>query len=180
MEPRGYILWVGRLEPETRVEELITAFDDLGESGLKLVIVGDAPFADAYKARLRDISGPGVIFAGYAFGKDYRQLSSHAFAYVQTSPTSGTSPALLDQMGFGNAVIGRGTPTIREVIADAGLTFDPVDAVADIARVLRRLIDEPALVANLREAGTERIRSAYSWEAVTDAYEDLFQRHTQE
>lgn len=178
LESRRYVLWVGRLEPETRVEELIAGFCDLAEPGLKLVIVGDAPFADAYKSRLRDIAGPDVIFAGYAFGQDYVQLSSHAFAYVQTSPTSGTSPALLDQMGFGNAVIGRGTPTICEVIADAGLTFDPDDAIADMARVLRRLIDSPALVGQLRAAGPERIRSAYSWEAVTDAYEDLFRRHT--
>lgn len=180
LEPRRYVLWVGRLEPETRVEELIAAFGHLGETGLKLVIVGDAPFADAYKAQLREAAGPDVVFAGYAFEQDYRQLSSHAFAYVQTSPTSGTSPALLDQMGFGNAVIGRGTPTIREVIADAGLTFDPDDAIADMMLVLRRLIDDPGLLERLREAGPERIRSAYSWEAVTDAYEALFRRHTHE
>lgn len=174
LDARGYVLWVGRLEPETRVEELITAYQRLRDPAMKLVIVGDAPFADAYRARLREMSGPDVIFAGYAFGDDYAQLSSHAFAYVQTSPTSGTSPALLDQMGFGNAVIGRGTPTIREVIDDAGVVFDPDDAVPSLTEAMRRLIDDPASVDALRAASVERVRRAYSWDAVTDSYENLF------
>jgi glycosyltransferase involved in cell wall biosynthesis len=176
LEARRYILWVGRLERETRVEELIEAYQGLDDTALKLVIVGDAPFADAYRARLREMSGPDVIFAGYAFGDDYAQLSSHAFAYVQTSPTSGTSPALLDQMGFGNAVIGRGTATIREVIDEAGLVFDPDDAVSSLAETMRRLLDDPALVGRLRAASVERVRTAYSWDSVTDAYESLFYR----
>ncbi len=109
LEPGRYVLWVGRLEPETRVEELIEAFGRASIPDFKLVILGDAPFADAYKEKLRSLATPAVVFTGRQFGESYQQLSCHAFAYVQTSPTSGTSPALLDQMAVGNAVIARGT-----------------------------------------------------------------------
>jgi glycosyltransferase involved in cell wall biosynthesis len=147
LEAGKYLLWVGRLEPETRVEELIEAFGRAALPGFKLAIVGDAPFADAYKKQLRAVASSDVVFTGRQFGEAYQQLSCHAFAYVQTSPTSGTSPALLDQMAFGNAVIARGTETNSE---------------------------DDALVARLGLAAIERVRAEYSWEHITDVYTGLF------
>jgi glycosyltransferase involved in cell wall biosynthesis len=176
LEPRRYVLWVGRLVPEARVEELIEAFRSLEAPGWKLVVLGDAPFAEEYKALLRSVASPDVVFTGYRFGAAYAQLSCHAYAYVQPSPVSGTSPALLDQMAFGNAVVVRGTPTNREVVQDAGLVYDPEEPVRGLAAELRRLLDEPALAARLRRAAVRRIEEAYSWESVTDRYEALFAR----
>jgi glycosyltransferase involved in cell wall biosynthesis len=124
VERRGYILWVGRLEPETKVDQLIAAFQQIHARDLHLVIVGDAPYAAAYRTAVRAMASPGVHFAAYRFGRDYRQLVTHAFAYVQTSPTTGTSPALLEEMAAGNAVIVRGTPMNREVAAEAGLWYN--------------------------------------------------------
>ena len=157
--PRRYVLWVGRLEPETRVEELIEAFEPLGDPGLHLVIVGDAPFAAEYKTRLLGLAGPDVVFTGYAYGIDYAELSAHAFAYVQTSPTSGTSPALLEQMGRKRGSRSRDA-TNREVVGEAGLTYDPDEPVAGLARALRRLIDDPGLADRLRVAAVTRVREA--------------------
>jgi glycosyltransferase involved in cell wall biosynthesis len=174
LAPRGYVLWVGRLEPETRVEELIRAFTALKPPGLRLVIVGDAPFAGAYRESLTALATDDLLFTGYQFGEAYRQLSFHAFAYVQTSPTSGTSPALLDQMAAGGAVIVRGTPTNLEVIADGGLSYDPDDPVDGLAACLDRLFAEPDLRSRLGEMAKQRVSSAFSWDRITDDYERLF------
>jgi glycosyltransferase involved in cell wall biosynthesis len=174
LAPRGYVLWVGRLEPEARVEELIRAFRALERSGLRLVIVGDAPFAAPYRESLKALATDDVLFTGYQFGEAYRQLSFHAFAYVQTSPTSGTSPALLDQMAVGGAVIVRGTPTNLEVIADGGLSYDPDDPIEGLTACLSRLIAEPGLRSRLGNAALERVAAAFSWERITDDYERLF------
>jgi glycosyltransferase involved in cell wall biosynthesis len=176
LEPRRYILWVGRIEPETRVEEVIQAFVRLRAPGFKLVVLGDAPFADEYKAYLRSIATDRVVFTGYCYGEAYQQLGCHAYAYVQPSPTSGTSPALLDQMAFGNAVVVRGTPTNAEVVAEAGLTYDPDDPVDGLAGAIQRLVDDPALTTQLRHAAVERVEAAYSWDRITDQYEALFAR----
>jgi glycosyltransferase involved in cell wall biosynthesis len=174
LEPGKYILWVGRLEPETLVEELIEAFGRAALPGFKLAIVGDAPFADAYKKQLRAAATPDVVFTGRQFGEAYQQLSCHAFAYVQTSPTSGTSPALLDQMAFGNAVIARGTETNTEVVGEAGLAYSPGDPIAALASTLRSLHGDDALAAKLRVAAIARVQAEYSWEHITDVYEGLF------
>jgi glycosyltransferase involved in cell wall biosynthesis len=170
-----YVLWVGRLERETLVEELIEAFRRAALPGFKLAIVGDAPFANEYKKELRAIASPDVVFTGRQHGEAYQQLSCHAFAYVQTSPTSGTSPALLDQMAFGNAVIARGTDTNSEVVADAGLTYSPDDPIDGLAAALRGLYESESLAASLRSKAVERVSEHYSWERVTDMYEELFE-----
>jgi glycosyltransferase involved in cell wall biosynthesis len=174
LRPGGYVLWVGRLEPEARVEELIAAFTALGEVDLRLVIVGDAPFAARYRQSLEALATDRVIFTGYQFGEAYRQLSFHAFAYVQTSPTSGTSPALLDQMAAGGAVIVRGTPTNIEVIADSGLSYDSGDPVEGLTACLSRLVTEPGLRVRLGKAALDRVATAFSWDRITDDYERLF------
>lgn len=176
LTPRRYFLWVGRVVPEARIEEVIDAFKSLGAPGFKLVILGDAPFTDDYKAFLRARASDDVVFTGYQFGEVYQQLSCHAFAYVQPSPVSGTSPALLDQMAFGNAVIVRGTPTNSEVIADAGVAYAPSDPVSGLAEEMRRLVESPELVARLRREAVLRVQQAYSWDAITDQYEALFAR----
>jgi glycosyltransferase involved in cell wall biosynthesis len=174
LEAGKYILWVGRLEPETRVEELIQAFGRAALPGFKLAVVGAAPFASAYKKRLRAVATADVVFTDRQFGEAYQQLSCHAFCYVQTSPTSGTSPALLDQMAFGNAVIARGTAANSEVVGTAGLTYSPEDPIDGLAAAIRSLLDDDDLVTRLRLAAVERVRAEYSWERITDVYEGLF------
>jgi glycosyltransferase involved in cell wall biosynthesis len=176
LEDRRYVLWVGRLERETLVEELIEAFRRAALLGFKLVIVGDAPFADDYRKQLRSAASADVVFTGRQHGEAYQQLSCHAFAYVQTSPTSGTSPALLDQMAFGNAVIARGTDSNREVVADAGLTYSPSNPIDGLAAAIRSLRESDGLTADLRRRAVERVAADYSWERVTDMYEELFER----
>jgi glycosyltransferase involved in cell wall biosynthesis len=171
-----YVLWVGRLEPETRVEELIEAFRAAGLEGMRLVVVGDAPFARAYRDTLHMLGGDDVVFTGYQFGAAYRSLTTHAFAYVQTSPTSGTSPALLEQMAAGNAVVVRGTDTNRAVILDAGLSYDPEDPIEGLAACLRTLAADPLARAALQARARARAATDYDWDVITDRYEALFGR----
>lgn len=171
-----YILWVGRLEPETAIEDLFGAFSRISDPSLSLVVIGDSPYAAEFKERLRRIAPDRVVFTGYVYGDAYRELGSHALAYVQTSPTSGTSPAVLDQMGMENAVIVRGTPTNLEVIGDAGLSYAPERAVDDLERALRALVDDPDLRATLGRAAAQRVRDHYGWDAIVDRYEVVFGR----
>lgn len=177
LRSRGYLFYVGRFVPENAIDVLIEAFRGL-KTDLKLVIVGDAPYADDYKARLRALAGDDgrIVFTGYAFGTDYAQLSSHAQLYVQPSGIDGTRPALLDQMGFGNCVVVRDTKVNLEVIADAGARFDRTRPVEGLRETLGALLADPARVEALRPLARRRIETYYNWEWVADFHEDLFQR----
>jgi glycosyltransferase involved in cell wall biosynthesis len=59
-----------------------------------------------------------------------------------------------------------------ETVGDAGLTFSGREGVASLTAQLERLFDEPELVERFRARARERARR-YSWEAVTDEYEQL-------
>jgi glycosyltransferase involved in cell wall biosynthesis len=173
LEPRRYVLFVGRLVPENCAHHLVEAFEGL-ETDLRCVVVGDAPYSADYIRALRAAADPRVVFTGYLFGQGYRELLSNAYCFVETSEVGGTHPALLEAMGAERCVVVNDTPENLETVADAGLGYDGELGAAGLRSVLERLVKDPALVTALARRGLERVRSHYSWDGVTDTYEGLF------
>ncbi len=173
LRPREYVLYVGRLVPENCAHHLIEAWQGL-DTDMKCVIVGDAPYVEDYKAQLRSFNDPRIVMPGYIFGEGYWELASNAYAFVLTSGVGGTHPALVESMAFGNCVIVHDTPENRETIGDAGFVYDGKLGGEGLRPVLKKLLDDPELVARYRRKAAARAAKKFSWEAVTDAYEALF------
>jgi glycosyltransferase involved in cell wall biosynthesis len=177
LDARGYVLFVGRLVPENCAHHLVSAWRAL-KTDKKCVIVGDAPYAEAYQKELRAAAGgdPRIVFTGYVFGDGYHELGSNAWAFVETSGVGGTHPALVEAMAFGNCVVANATEENQETLGDAGLTYDGKQGAQALAAVLQRLLDAPALVDDYRQRASARAAKVFTWDAVTDAYEALFRR----
>ncbi len=175
LKQQGYVLYVSRLEPENNAHVVIQAFRKT-RTPLKLAVVGDAPYATSYKSYLQQLArnDPRVIMTGFIFGEGYKELQSHAYCYVQATEVGGTHPALIEAMGFGNLVIANGTPENVEVVGDAGLVYRKND-VEDLMVKLQWVVDNPNELDKYRQAAVDRVRQHYSWDAVTDTYEKLFQ-----
>jgi len=174
VEPNRYVLYVSRLEPENNAHLVIEAFKKV-RTAYRLLIVGDAPYAEQYitdlKARAR--GDKRIIFTGFVFGQDYRALQQNAYCYVHATEVGGTHPALLEAMGYGNCVLTLATPENLEVVGDAGVTYsDEMDLTEKLQRVLR----DGSLVQAYRNRAQLRIRSHYDWDRVVDQYEELFNR----
>lgn len=174
LDNNGYILYVSRLEPENNAHVVIEAFKDL-DTDKKLVIVGDAPYSTKYINRIKEMAGSDkrIIFTGYIFGDGYRELQSNAYCYVQATEVGGTHPALIEAMGVGNCVIANGTSENIEVLADAGVIYRLNDP-ADLRIRLQQMINNPERVSEYAKKAQKRVMDKYSWESVTDKYEDLF------
>jgi glycosyltransferase involved in cell wall biosynthesis len=100
-------------------------------------------------------------------------LESHCFAYIHATEVGGTHPALIEAMGRGALVLYLNTPENHEVAGQAGVPFESEDDLArQLAHVLAMTDDERD---QLRRNAIDRVRERYSWDAVTDAYERLFQ-----
>jgi glycosyltransferase involved in cell wall biosynthesis len=168
--PRTYFLYVSRLEPENNAHVVIEAFENVRTDKL-LLIVGDAPYAAKYIEQLRSTTDRRIHFTGAIYGKGYRELQSHAYAYIQATEVGGTHPALIEAMAVGNCILAKDTPENREVIADCGLFFN--DA-AGLARQIEAADSGRIPVGEFRLKARERAQARYSWDAVTDAYEKLF------
>ncbi len=179
LEPGKYILFVGRLVPENCAHHLVEAFLGI-DTDLKCVIVGDAPYAEEYKASLKKLAGDDerIIFTGYIFGKGYQELSSNAYIFVESSGVGGTHPALVEAMAFGNCVIVHNTSENMETIGggEAGMSYDGQAGVGSLRAVLKTLVMDPKTVAMYRKKGQQYAHLHYLWDVVTDEYERLFYR----
>jgi len=173
LEPRRYLLFVGRLVPENCAHHLVDAFASL-QTELRCVIVGDAPYSADYIRALRAAADPRVVFTGYLFGDGYRELLSNAYAFVETSEVGGTHPALLEAMAAACCVVVNDTPENLETVGDAGLGYDGAMGAVSLRNVLEGLLKDPALTASYGRRGLDRVRRHYSWDDVADRYERLF------
>ena len=167
LEAGRYVLYVSRLEPENNAHVVVEAYANV-QTDLPLAIVGDAPYASDYIAALRATNDPRVRFLGAIYGSGYRILRSHATAYVQATEVGGTHPALVEAMGYGNAVLANDVPEHRETLGDAGRYYR---GSSELAAQLQALLDDPPFAVELRKRAHQRARERYGWDAVTDAYE---------
>ena len=165
LEPGRYHLFVGRLTPEKRPHQLITAYRHV-RSDMPLVIVGDDPYDKGYFARLQAAADERVSFVGTVYDDGFHQLCHHCYLYLTASAIEGTSPALLQAMGQGAAVLVNGIPANRETVGAAGFTYDAGN-IDDLRHQWQTLINDPARVAAARQAAVTRVRRHYTWEIVT-------------
>lgn len=170
LEPGKYVLYVSRLEPENNALLVRRSFERV-ESDFKLVIVGDAPYADVYIQEVKRTGDERILFPGAIYGEGYKQLQSHCHAYVQATEVGGTHPALIEAMGRGALVLYLDTPESREVAGDAAIRFES----ADLPEKLQWAVGVPRSERDAwGQKAMRRVEALYSWKAVTDAYEELF------
>jgi len=172
-----YFLYVSRLEPENNAHIVIRAFEKV-KTNKNLIIVGDAPYSKKYIYFLKNTKDPRIIFTGFVFGKGYQEFQSHAYCYIHATEVGGTHPALLEAMGFGNCVIVNGTPENIEVVRDAAIIYKKND-IDDLIKKLKYVIENPRSVERLSRKAIKRIRENYSWNSITDKYENLFLKITE-
>ena len=103
-------------------------------------------------------------------------MSAQCGIFVLPGTVEATRLVLLDQMGFGNAIVYHDCAATREVIGEAGVSFGGESPEKDLAEKLSGLIADPGERERLKKAARERAEKSYSWEKVTDAYEGILKR----
>ncbi|HYX23792.1 MAG TPA: DUF1972 domain-containing protein [Thermoanaerobaculia bacterium] len=171
---RRFFLYVSRFEPENNPHRVAAAYRLVG-GDLPLVMVGGAPYAGKFIACFTKDADPRILFPGAIYGEGYRELLSHALAYVHATEVGGTHPALVEAMGYGNCVVVNDTPENREVAGDAALWFRAGEP-ASLAAALEWVRAHPAAARERGEGMARRAASRFSWEAVADRYAALLRR----
>ena len=167
-----YVLYVGRLTPENLVDLLVRAYGKV-KGDWPCVVVGAAGYELEYGIELQRLAGPRVKLVGPVYGEGYEELSAKCGIFVLPGVVEATRLVLLDQMGFGSAIVYHDCPATREVIGEAGLAFGGKDPEKDLAEKLGGLIGSSGERERLRKAARERAEKIYSWEKVTDRYEEI-------
>lgn len=165
-EPGGApnILFVGRLSPHKRQDELIRAFAlyrDQRAPNARLTLVGE-PAGQRYLERLGSLArslAPGAV--AIESGLSSTQLAERyrsAHAFVCLSEHEGFGIPLLEAFHFGVPVIGRPAGAVSEVAGDAALLAGDED-LAVVAELLHAAVSDPALRAVLRSRAAQRLRA---------------------
>jgi glycosyltransferase involved in cell wall biosynthesis len=165
-EEAPVVLFVGRLAPHKRQDEVIRAFALLRRRhapDARLVLVGE-PLNAAYAAALAGLAeelAPGAVsfergLPPAALTERYRA----ADAFVCLSEHEGFCIPLLEAFHFGVPVVARPAGGIPEVAGDAALLVEDGDAGV-VAELLWLALSDAELRATLRERGRARL-AAYA------------------
>jgi glycosyltransferase involved in cell wall biosynthesis len=172
LERRRFHLVVARFEPENHVAEIVAGYVR-SSAQAPLVVVGSAPYADEYTARIRALADDRVRLVGAVWDQQLLDaLYANCVTYLHGHSVGGTNPSLLRAIGAGAATIAFDVSFNREVLGDSGRFF--IDE-ADVANLVTAAEADLAANAQYGAAAKERARD-YDWDEVADRYEDLCRR----
>jgi len=175
LTPHAYHLVVARFEPENHVEEIVAGHHE-STSQLPLVVVGSAPYSDAYTARINDLADgdPRIrILGGIWDQEQLDQLYANALTYLHGHSVGGTNPSLLRALGAGTAVIAYDVDFNREVLGGEGRFFD---TSADVSMLIEAAEADPADAIDEGQRLQKHADANYRWDDVTDGYAALLTR----
>jgi glycosyltransferase involved in cell wall biosynthesis len=160
LDERPLVLCVSGKRRYKNQAALVEAMVEL--AGVQLVLAGSGgPYEDELRA-LAERLGVDVRFVGWVGAGELEALYARADVFVLPSLQEGFGLPVLEAMGRGVPVACSNTSSLPEVAGDAALLFDP-RSPAQIAAAIRRLLEDRALAARLREAGLARA-AQFSWE----------------
>lgn len=171
------ILFVGRMEPRKGLIHLLRAFRKVQRDGVRarLLLVGTGPGEREARRYVLTRQLDDVEFLGRVSEGQKAQLFKTADIFV--SPATGRESfgiVLLEAMSAGAPIICSDIHGYRGVVRRErdGILVEPGNADL-LAASIRRLIDDPALRAQLSRAGEERAK-LFTWERVGQAVEEYY------
>jgi glycosyltransferase involved in cell wall biosynthesis len=174
IKDKQYLLVVARLERDNNVD-LIVAEYTRSSATMPLVVVGDAPYDQAYLSLLHDLADKRVRFVGRI--NDQAKLNSlyrGAYLYIHGHEVGGTNPSLLRAMHAGAAPVIIDVDFNRAVTADSSFVF--TKCYGDLSALIDKLIIQPDQVRRISESAHARTKSHFTWSRVVEAHAQLFSR----
>lgn len=161
----NYILFLGRIVPEKRLDLLLMAFTQLEDYiSQDLYIAGpieDEAIVTTYRNNKR------IHFLGSKFGKEKADLLRNAFLYVLPSDLEGLSIALLEAMSYGNLCLVSDIDANKEGLDDCGIYFKAGD-LDDLKTKLKDICLNPSAYNLYKTKAVERIKNSFEWHIISD------------
>ena len=170
------VLFVGRLDREKHVEDLVRAVAVLGPDAAPLVeVVGNGPCRGAWSALARDLGvASRVRFLGYVSDEQAAAARRRAAVFVMPGTAELQSLATLEAMAAGLPVVAADAMALPHLVRPGanGWLYRPGD-VADLAGRLADLLADPVARARMgRESRT--IALGHDVSRTLDTFEGLY------
>jgi glycogen synthase len=171
----GRVVGVGRLEHNKGFDLLIRAMALVDDGDL--LLVGDGRERGSLETLARSLGiTHRVMFAGARSQEETRRAVAASSVLVMPSRRESFGIVALEAWSAGTPLVATSRCGPAAFVKDGvdALLVDPCDIPA-LARSVRAVLDDPKLACRLAAAGRERV-VAYSWAAVVDRYERIYDR----
>lgn len=160
-----YILCVSNFLPHKNIARLIDAFREIRRDGFsgKLVLAGsDVHTRPSLREQAEELGiADSVCFPGFVSDDLLPSLYNACRVFVFPSLYEGFGLPPLEAMACGRPVVVSDTPSVNEVVGDAGVRVDP-NRTDSVAAGIRSLLEDEERQARYARAGLERAKG-YSW-----------------
>lgn len=174
LKPNSYYLIVGRLIPDNNADLIVREFI-ASRSTMKLVIVGDVPYSDAYASAIKSNNDPRLLFTGYVTDQNVlAELYHNAFAYFHGHEFGGTNPTMLKALAYGCAICAIDTVFSRDMLNGDkyGVYFEKTPG--NLREMIHYMESNQQKLLALKDKSRDRITENYTWEKITKLYDELF------
>lgn len=174
---KNYLLTVSTLEPRKNLPFLLELLHKLKDSDLQLVVVGakgwkTTSLMDKYTEL--ELTENEVKFLGFVPSEDINKLYSGAKLFLFPSLYEGFGMPVLEAMKSGTPVIVSGTPSLMEVVGDAGVILS-VEHIDDWILNIKELLNNSIRYDNMIKSGLLQAEK-FGWEKSADGMNAVFLR----
>lgn len=170
------IATAGRISPEKAQEVLIEAFARIKGEHPKasLLIIGDGPSRRALEGLARERNAEGVRFLG--FRTDMDQIMCAIDLFVLPSLTEGLPNVILEAFACKKPVVATAVGGVPEIVdhGKSGLLVPPKRPDL-LAEAIQALLRDPERRRAMGEAGYERVRRDFTFEAQAGKLEGIYE-----
>jgi alpha-1,3-rhamnosyl/mannosyltransferase len=173
-----FVLYVGNVKAHKNLTGLITAFEQLPNSSLRLVIAGTVGGFrvgdDAVNIALaRSPAADRIRATGWVDDDQLLALYQGAHLLAMPSLYEGFGLPVVEAMACGTPVVCSDRASLPEVAGDGAVLVDPEDAGA-FSAAIERVAGDDELREDLINRGLERAR-LFSWQASARAHVELYE-----
>lgn len=169
-----YILYAGRKETGKNVQLIVDYFIEGKEQGslpndLRLVIAGGGSFSDLHRPSA--LQRADIIDIEQVSEEDKLLLMRDALALCQLSTNESFSIVIMEAWLMGTPVIVHAHCAVtRHFSLESGGGL-PVKNADEFVASVRELLNAPQLAQKLAQAGTEYVKTRFSWQAVMNRFD---------
>jgi glycosyltransferase involved in cell wall biosynthesis len=173
------VLFVGQLDASHAhkgLDDALMAIAKIKESipNVKLVIVGRGNHIDHYRSRVSALKiTDNVSFEGFVENRLITEYFAGADLLVLPSrdKAEGFGMVIIEAAAVGTPAVATTVGGIPAAIVDGvtGLLVPPSN-VDELAKAIKKILEDPALTKKLGDNASERIKNDFSWKKVTDEF----------
>ena len=174
------LLYVGRIMPKKRLEDILAAFARLrvDSPGLILAIAGNVTQDAAYHQRLLALAtdlgcAEAIRWLGFLDESAKPAAFAAAEAFVHASESEGMALAILEAMSSGLPVVATRGCYMRQA-AQAGALIECGQGAEPLADALRRVFADPDLAARLRANARAHVAQEHDWNQIAGKMREVY------